>query len=264
MEEKEFNFNKFWGSASLREHVVFRRGSHMKCIYCGEEANTREHCPSKVFLQSPLPTDLPVLPACFACNNGYSNDEKFTFRVIGLLYRYYEEQGEKDIEISDNDTKDIIEVKNYVNDFIRQQSRVFNNRMGETFIKLAIGHAAYEISEGYYSQNWDGIPLYVTYVIKSLLSLEEWEGLEYAELIHNDPLPKLGSRAYRNVYVVQMPLMDANGKSNKLLGCCFMDWTDVQEGSYKYIVFMHDDQIIVKIIIKEFLYAEIVFQRNSR
>lgn len=263
MGELDFNFNKFWGNDGLRERVVFIRGSHMKCIYCGEEAKTREHCPSKVFLQSPLPTDLPVLPACNDCNNGYSKDERFTFRVIELLYRYYEELGEKNIEINNGDTKDIIEVKEYVNDFIKQRNRIFNDRMGETFIKLAIGHAAYEISKGYYSQDWDGIPLYVTYVIKPLLSKEQWEGLEYAELIHNEPLPEIGSRVYRNVYVVQVPLMDINGKSNKLLEACFMDWTDVQDGNYKYIAFMHGDQIIVKIIIKEFLYAEIVFEQDA-
>ena len=62
--DKEFNFNKFWGSPLIEPHVVFRRNSNMYCVYCGDKADTREHCPSKAFLNKPYPTDLPTVPAC--------------------------------------------------------------------------------------------------------------------------------------------------------------------------------------------------------
>ena len=63
-ENKGFNMRKFWGSSSIAPHVVFRRNSEMYCVYCGERADTREHCPSKAFLRKPFPTDLPTVPAC--------------------------------------------------------------------------------------------------------------------------------------------------------------------------------------------------------
>lgn len=52
IEDKEFNFNKFWGSPLIEPHVVFRRNSNMYCVYCGDKADTREHCPSRAFLIS--------------------------------------------------------------------------------------------------------------------------------------------------------------------------------------------------------------------
>jgi hypothetical protein len=77
-EADSFNFNKYWGPDDYRPRVVFRRGSDMQCVYCGEAADTREHCPSKVFLAKPYPSDLPVVPACEKCNNGFSADELYT------------------------------------------------------------------------------------------------------------------------------------------------------------------------------------------
>ena len=71
MEERPFCFNVFWGDEKKRPHVEFsRRGSHY-CIYCGAKSDSREHCPSKVFLSKPYPDNLPVLPACIKCNNGF-------------------------------------------------------------------------------------------------------------------------------------------------------------------------------------------------
>ena len=65
-----------------------RKGLHF-CIYCGKPSNTREHCPSKVFLEKPYPDDLPVLPACFECNNSFSSDELYTKMYI----KYYPDCG---------------------------------------------------------------------------------------------------------------------------------------------------------------------------
>ena len=38
------------------------------CVYCAGVNDTRDHVPSRVFLDSPLPENLPVVPACRACN----------------------------------------------------------------------------------------------------------------------------------------------------------------------------------------------------
>lgn len=55
------------------------------CIYCGKPATTREHIPSKAFLIEPYPEDLATLPACFECNNGFSNDEEYVSCFLDVL-----------------------------------------------------------------------------------------------------------------------------------------------------------------------------------
>ena len=47
------------------------------CVHCGGPEETRDHTPSKAFLDRPLPENLPVAPACFACNNGFAADEEY-------------------------------------------------------------------------------------------------------------------------------------------------------------------------------------------
>jgi hypothetical protein len=47
------------------------------CAHCGGPEETRDHNPSKIFLDDPLPANLPVASACAACNAGFSDDEEY-------------------------------------------------------------------------------------------------------------------------------------------------------------------------------------------
>ena len=47
------------------------------CIYCHGDTDTREHVPSRIPLDEPYPENLPVLPACSKCNQGFSLDEEY-------------------------------------------------------------------------------------------------------------------------------------------------------------------------------------------
>ena len=47
------------------------------CVHCGGSTETRDHAPSKIFLDTPYPENLPVLPACPTCNEGFSLDEEY-------------------------------------------------------------------------------------------------------------------------------------------------------------------------------------------
>lgn len=47
------------------------------CVYCGSTADSRDHVPSKILLDDPLPRDLPVVKACSPCNSGFSLDEEY-------------------------------------------------------------------------------------------------------------------------------------------------------------------------------------------
>ena len=44
----------------------------------------------------------------------------------------------------------------------------------------------------------------------------------------------------------------------------FAFWNDVQEGRYRYQVYLNSDgQVVVKIIIFEFLYCEVIFEKQE-
>lgn len=48
-----------------------------QCLYCGGPPETREHVPPKVLLDRPFPDNLPVVEACYECNNKFSKDEEY-------------------------------------------------------------------------------------------------------------------------------------------------------------------------------------------
>jgi hypothetical protein len=52
------------------------------CVHCGSEPSSRDHVPSKVFLDQPFSDDLPVVPACEACNNRMSIDEVYVACLV--------------------------------------------------------------------------------------------------------------------------------------------------------------------------------------
>src|ERR1019366_4307554 len=47
------------------------------CVHCGGIFETVDHNPSRVFLDDPLPPDLPTSPSCLTCNNSFSTDEAY-------------------------------------------------------------------------------------------------------------------------------------------------------------------------------------------
>src|SRR5450759_3414803 len=53
-----------------------------QCAYCGADTPTRDHVPSRVFLDEPYPDQLPVVPACQNCNEGFSIDEEYLACLI--------------------------------------------------------------------------------------------------------------------------------------------------------------------------------------
>lgn len=63
------------------------------CAYCGDHADTEDHVPSKCFLDSPLPSELPVVPCCHHCNEQFSHDEEYVSCMIDCM-----KQGTTDVQ----------------------------------------------------------------------------------------------------------------------------------------------------------------------
>lgn len=55
------------------------------CTFCGGDTGTRDHCPSKIFLDQPFPDNLPVVPACVECNNNFSADEEYMACLVACV-----------------------------------------------------------------------------------------------------------------------------------------------------------------------------------
>src|SRR6056297_601227 len=53
-----------------------------RCVYCGEKADTRDHVVPSSFFPKPKPDDLITVPACYDCNNSYSDDEEYLRNIL--------------------------------------------------------------------------------------------------------------------------------------------------------------------------------------
>ena len=91
---------KYLGDNRLSHRIVFQKNKYMECIYCGEQSKTREHAPSKLFISDPLPSDLPTVPSCKKCNNGFSSDELYAKVLIKIIKNFFvnEKLNEKDVK----------------------------------------------------------------------------------------------------------------------------------------------------------------------
>lgn len=244
-------FVDYYGDDRLRHKIVFNRNSYSECIYCGEIANTREHIPSKVFLAKPYPENLGIVPACQECNNSYSNDELLLSILIEKLKSTHLGQGYNPIEevqrrmdYNEKLVKDIekaIENKN-LNEFDKKIKRIL--------LKLAIGHSVYELSEGYCIK--DGI---VDYSFLDNMSVEEIEEFSLPFNIGGELLPEIGSRVYERMIVLELSLADVHDPGQRLV---LLDWVDVQESKYTYTSYRFGNDIVVKMIINDFMYAKVV------
>lgn len=254
-----FNFNKYWGPDNYRPRVVFERGSDMRCVYCGEPANTREHCPSRVFLAKPYPSDLPVVPACEKCNNGFSSDELYTKAFIEA-YGHYCSYRLKTISA---ERKEVKEAQRKFEECVSSGEIHFDDRIARILIKLAICHMTYELTTGFYTDSWEGVPEYVSYAFRPNMQADEIDSWNEFIPMNDNILPIIGSRAYNHIYVIE-PVLLAVGSTEKItFPFTVMDWIDVQENNYRYVCWIDKRHMHVKVVIDEFMYAKVAFRQDN-
>lgn len=263
--ERKFSFKEYWGPEYLKPYLTFsRKGKHF-CIYCGEESGTREHVPSKVFLDEPYPEDLPVLPACFNCNNGFSDDEAYVETYIDcmkMLSGYSQNLSEKNQKRIYKNTA-FIDAQKDLADYYQSKEICVNRKILRIITKLAVGHLVYELSEGYSKDGCCINPSSVDYRFLFELSEKERQSFDSFIVMDEKVLPSLGSRVFDKIFALEPVLNSINGDSTLKVPICIMNWTDIQEGSYKYIAWYENNGVFhVRIVIKDFLYAEIEFMQE--
>lgn len=255
----------FHGDNRLRHHIVFERKTNMTCVFCASHAQTREHTPSKVFLSKPYPEDLPVVPSCRECNNAFSSDELYMFIVLKLLiHNYYPENGSIDDYAQDkiDNTREGKDAANTVKRLL--EGKVCNERflfsderIERVLRKLAICHATHDLSEGYFQDSYGFGISSCRYDITPNMSQYEIESIDDIEPVLI--FPEVGSIGYEHIFALETTIRSVETEEEKRVAAYFTFWNDVQEGNYRYLCSHKVDQLLVKIVIYNFLYAVIVF-----
>lgn len=228
------------------------------CIYCGGLEETRDHVPSRVLLDSPLPENLPVVWACLSCNNGFSLDEEYFACLIESVIAgstdpdRIRRPGVADILRRTPSLRARIEAaKSSQNG--QTQFGVESDRMRKVILKLARGHAAFELSQPCRQE-----PSALWWSPLGLMSEDQRDSFDASDVV--EMVGEVGSRALQRTWVTQLTLRSAIGEE-RILGLLINDWVDVQDGCYRYLAIDRGDEVTVKIVVAEYLACEITWSR---
>ena len=211
------------------------------CAMCGGETSTRDHLPAKILLDEPLP-DMPhIVLACHRCNNGRSADEEYLACAVEIAIRGSADPMQmervkvrKALQHSPGLAAHFTQL---VTSDKGATSLVINDaRVSAVFVKLAKGHALYDLHETHY-----GPPTNVRYSPFHLLSdaaRAEFENPPMAML-----WPEVGGRAFRRV-------AETTYRQPK--------WVIVQAGRYRYLA-AAGHRLSIRIVLSEFLGAEVLW-----
>jgi len=216
------------------------------CVHCGGASETRDHCPSEVLLDEPLPPQLAVIEACGECNQGFSKDGLYVACLIESIVCGSAEPG----GVSRPKIKSALEDNPALASQLRASQHtdddgnliwnVKTDRVRNVFLKLARGHVAYELTLPQL-----GEPDQFEYAPITLLSEEQRSGFESPGQ-RLAIWPEIGSRAFIRA---SKAFGDVAGSGA---------WIVVQPGRYRYLV----DQskgTLVQIVLSEYLVCRIAW-----
>jgi hypothetical protein len=220
------------------------------CIYCGGLPETRDHVPSRALLDAPLPENLPVVDACRKCNNSFSSDEEYFVCVLEAVLRGSTEAVQRPLVTDIFRRSPALRAR--IDTARKEQDGqvIFSielDRIKSVLLKLARGHAAYELSAVRRHE-----PSVIAWGPLNLLSDEERDFIENVHL--QDFYPEIGSRAMQRIVVAQFRFVGSDGSQQQ--NALFVhDWLEVQEGRYRYLAYEDQSGVHVKIVMHEYLYC---------
>jgi hypothetical protein len=231
------------------------------CIYCGGPAETRDHVPSRVFLDPPYPENLPVVGACRECNQGFSKDEEYfvcwieSARAVStdpskIMRTSVARAMERSPALR---TRIEASIKRYEDQI---EFGVETDRIKNVMLKLARGHAAFELSQPCREepdQFWCG-PLMA-------LSKEERELFNAPHM--QQMFGEIGSRGLQRLLVTEMVLQTEKGDKS-VFRCLVNDWIDVQENYYRYLAIDDVGGLVIRIVIAELYACEIAWRKDPK
>lgn len=229
------------------------------CLYCDGAPDTREHVPSRIFLDTPFPPELPIVGACNECNNGFSMDETYVACLVEAVVAGTTEPGKMRRPTIAKILRRSKKLRARL-DAARQENGGQTSFMPEVervrkvMVKLARGHAAFELSQLCRDE-----PTHVDWAPIALMSVEEREEFEDAYFPHL--FPEIGSRATQRMMVISANLTGPDGKA-ALPAIVMQDWQDVQEDRYSYLATDDGEEVRVRIIIGGYLACDVRWNRR--
>lgn len=231
------------------------------CVYCfGGLEETRDHVPSRILLELPYPTNLPVVPACRECNAGFSLDEEYVATLLECVLagstdpsRIRHERVSRGLE-RNSALRARLESSKWEENG-RTIFSVEENRIRNVICKLAKGHAAYELSTPYRATPdriaWCPIPE---------MTKDEWEDFDAVHV--GGVINEIGSRNMQRLLATQVLLESENGDPI-FMNLLVNDWIEVQHARYRYQVIEEFEIVRIKIVIAEYLACEVIWNRDS-
>ena len=215
------------------------------CVHCGGPYETDDHVPSKVLLDEPYPENLSSSPSCQRCNNELSKDEEYLACVLECVI-----SGSTDPnKIQRPKIARRLAKSPKLATLIAKCCRTENgqmiwvvdmNRIKNVILKLARGHASFELAE---PRNLEPD----RFLCKPLATLTAEEKLRF----QNEPqiqfaaCPEVGSRAMSRILVQGSDVYDEG-------------FLVVQEGRYRFRA-MQENGVTIQMILREYLACEVVW-----
>jgi len=211
------------------------------CVHCGGNAETKDHVPSRVFLEKPYPRYLPTVPACVACNNGSSIDEAYVAALIECAKcgatEIRELKSERirrllkaNPELRERLTRSMRETRDGV--VIEAESE----RVGRVALKMARGHTAYELGEPRVDA-----PSFLGCV--PLHSMQANHRNHFETPLPSQVVPEVGSRGMQRMFV--------GGEVRPT-------WNVVQTGRYRFLALVGNG-ILIRVVLGEYLACEVMW-----
>jgi len=214
------------------------------CSYCGSKPDTSDHVPSKILLDDPLPLDLPVVPACSACNSGFSWDEEYLACLLECtLCGTASPSGLRRNKVRRSLKKNPALAKRLLrcmraDDAGRLIWQPEMDRVRNIMVKLARGHAAYEL----YSQLDE--PDEVGFAPFLAMSDDEKIAFHSARQVAPQAWPEIGSHAFQRAFGEPPDAYQRGG------------WIVVQPGRYRYSV-EETGSVFVRMVLSEYLFCTV-------
>lgn len=231
------------------------------CVYCwGGVGETRDHVPSRILLEPPYPTNLPVVPACRDCNAGFSLDEEYFAALLECVLTGSTDPSKMRHERVARGLERNSVLRTRLESSKREENgrtifAVEEERIRNVICKLAKGHAAYELSTPYRAE-----PDHVAWCPISEMTKHEWEDFDAAYV--GGAINEIGSRNMQRLMVTQV-LLESKSGDNIPMDLLVNDWIDVQDGRYRYQVIEEIEAVRIKIVIAEYLACEVIWNRDS-
>lgn len=223
------------------------------CVHCGGTTETRDHAPSKVFLDLPYPDYMPSLPCCEPCNRSFSGDEEYLAAFIDCVI-----SGTTDPErVERTKVRKMLARNNKLRQRIERRRNEVDTAEGNklivwepeeasvrnVIIKLARCHAAYELNEPQLDE-----PEHLSVMPLILMTQEQrdrFEGTEAEGAVVLAGWPEVGSRAMQRLVIA--------GNAPYSAG-----WVIVQEGRYRFMA-LATGAVTIRGVLSEYLTYEVLW-----